>query len=188
MMTEYKNYMMHDALDDEVEIQNDPLFFAQVLRDSTVMGLKSALMQSFDNRKKKIMPYAIEIFNRITEKNVVQQRKLDISDNPKHVDQNIATFETLLNDSRSPIVPHIKDTARYADYPIRETFEEWRLSRDRAETVDIVAVERDLEKLLKARIEVGNILEKIIGHDEHLSAPRDEKPLSELYDFYVKDN
>jgi len=152
------------------------------LKDANLHGLKGAMLQSYDGRKKRFLPLSIEIFNRLTEKTFTEPKKLTIKESANAVDQNIETFETLLNDSRSPIVSNLKNTAKYADYPVLETFEQWNDVRTEKEVVDYTTAERDAERIGRHRVQIYNIIIQIRNHLEHMSEERDNKnDLSELY-------
>jgi len=111
MLLNYRKHMLTDPYDDEGDIMHDPEFMMQTIRDSTMMKLKTQLLDAYNERKAGFaLPITIEIFNRLTETSL-KMKKLQLSDSTDDIEETIDTLDTLLNDSRSPIVSTLKNSA-----------------------------------------------------------------------------
>ena len=141
---------MFDApIDTSDESDEDPEGFAADAHNHGIFEAKEELLMAFKERKATVLHEAIQLFNKVQEKNV-KMNKLDIDDISKvSVAETLHRAEYLLNDHRSPIISGLLQTEKYASYMPADMDEYYAVEgRDKiTNPIDIDMFERDQEKL-----------------------------------------
>ncbi len=70
----YKEYMLKQPLTLEEDGVQDPLVLRASVHDSTIIDLKEKLLKALTTRKQKVLPLAIQIFNKVQDKHLSTKR------------------------------------------------------------------------------------------------------------------
>lgn len=168
---------------------DDPEMLTAWSFNETMMQMKEHLLGALTNRRKQVLPVALEIFNKIQNKQFKlrtiddYQRAVDEADPIENVQGNLDKIHYILDDPRSPLVGVLVESEKYDNsWVLPDEFKDaYPDEEDTKMPIDIDTYIRDQERMSNASTELDELHKtlmaakfKIFEEKCHLESGKEE--------------
>lgn len=114
--------------DEEEDILRDPKLLVGTVYNESLIEMREELLDALTFRKKKVLPIALNIFNKVQEKQYKTKKignfdKFEKLEEVKSIDANLNKISYLLNNTSSPIISGLVETEKYNYSDLQFEFE-----------------------------------------------------------------
>lgn len=113
-----KDYMLKEELTLAEDGLGDPHVLKATFWDSSIITMKEELLSALTNRKQKVLPIALSIFNKVQDKHLSTKRIGDYAKTSRKeedidVEATLDKLKYVLEDHRSPVISALLQTEKY---------------------------------------------------------------------------
>lgn len=188
----YNKHMLEDDLD--ADDNYDPLNYHRHSHDLSIIELKECLTKAVTDRKAQALPLAIQIFNRIQEKQVSTTKLEDkLSDEIDSITESLDRADILLNDKSSPLISNLRALSKYATQKLPETIDGYRAQVKNGDIInqpvdlnvminDYRALNKTEEQLSKMNDQLSSVEARMVEQESSVKSLAEKRE----YDAWVK--